>query len=78
MQSTDAIFNSQGKLLKQLTVREIEVIKLIATGCDSKTTARLLRITTSTVNFHLTNIYSKLQAENRIQAINKAKEMNYL
>lgn len=60
------------------TPREIEALKHISNGNDSKTTAKLMKISKRTVDFHLANVYMKLGAENRVQAINIAKAKGYL
>lgn len=60
------------------TPREIEALKHISNGNDSKTTARLMKISKRTVDFHLANVYMKLGAGNRVQAINIAKAKGYL
>lgn len=51
-----------------LTKRELEVLKLIAQGLSDADIANILVISKSTVNFHVTNILSKLQVKNRTQA----------
>lgn len=65
---------------RRLTDREIEVLSLIAAGNASKNVAQMLRpkISKRTVDFHLANIYTKLDANNRVQAINNAKAKGYL
>jgi DNA-binding NarL/FixJ family response regulator len=45
----------------QLTPQETELLKLIVEGHSYKTAAAKLQISTSTVSFHLQNIYNKLQ-----------------
>lgn len=52
----------------RLTKRELEVISLIAQGHSSKEAADVLYVSKRTVDFHLANIYDKLQVNNRVQA----------
>ena len=52
----------------ELSEREIEVLKLIASGNDNAAIARALFISPKTVKNHISNILMKLQMENRIQA----------
>lgn len=52
----------------QLTVREMDVIQLLAEGMSNKEIAHVLSITPRTVNFHLDNIYSKLGVTSRTEA----------
>lgn len=54
--------------------RELDVIELLLQGKSNKTIALLLGISTSTVEFHLKNIYSKLQVGTRAEAIVKLSE----
>jgi DNA-binding NarL/FixJ family response regulator len=63
---------------RRLTDREIEVLSLISAGNASKNVAQMLEISKRTVDFHLANIYTKLDANNRVQAINNAKAKGYL
>lgn len=53
----------------QLTVREMEVLRLIAAGKSNKRIADALNITEGTVKVHLKNILSKLYANDRTQAV---------
>jgi LuxR family maltose regulon positive regulatory protein len=61
-----------------LSEREIEVLRLIATGLSNAETGRKLFIAPSTVKKHLENIYGKLETGSRTQAIARAREMGLL
>ncbi|MGZ4412397.1 MAG: LuxR C-terminal-related transcriptional regulator, partial [Gaiellaceae bacterium] len=52
----------------ELSDREIEVLKLIASGKDNAEIARELVISPKTVKNHISNILMKLQISNRVQA----------
>ena len=52
----------------ELSDREIEVLKLVASGLENAAIAAKLFISPKTVKNHLSNIFMKLQFENRIQA----------
>ena len=56
----------------QLTPQETELLKLIVEGHSYKTAAAKLQISTSTVSFHLQNIYNKLQVHSKSEAVAKA------
>lgn len=56
-----------------LSVREIELLKLMATGATNKQLAQSLFISEATVKTHLVHIYRKLNVTNRTAAINTAR-----
>jgi len=51
-----------------LTVRELEILRLVAAGFPNGAIAAQLWITEQTVKFHLSNVYRKLGVQNRTQA----------
>lgn len=55
-----------------LTTRELEVLKLAAEGLSNRDIGTRLSISSGTVKRHLANIFERLQAHTRIQAINSA------
>jgi DNA-binding NarL/FixJ family response regulator len=54
---------------KKLSEREVEVLGLISKGKSNKEIARMLFITDNTVKMHVKNILSKLEANDRTQAV---------
>ncbi|HSA99286.1 MAG TPA: LuxR C-terminal-related transcriptional regulator, partial [Anaerolineales bacterium] len=65
-------------LVEPLSEREIEVLHLMAEGYKYKEIAERLVVSINTVRYHTRNIYGKLNATNRTQAIGRAKELNLL
>jgi len=61
-----------------ITGREKEVLLLIAAGNSTQEAADLLFVSKKTVAFHLANIYDKLQVNNRVQALNKARRLGLI
>lgn len=57
-----------------LTDREREVLQLLAQGLSNQEIATRLVITVKTVRNHLSNIYTKLQVADRVQAIIRARD----
>lgn len=53
----------------ELSLREIDVLSLLSKGFDYKKIAENLYISPSTVRKHIENIYTKLQAHNKVEAI---------
>lgn len=62
----------------KLTKREIEVLSLVIEGRSSKEVADLLYVSKRTVDFHLANIYDKLQVTNRVQAFRRAVRLGLI
>ncbi len=56
----------------RLTPQESELLKLLVKGHHYKTAAQQMGIATSTVSFHLKNIYQKLQVHSKTEAVAKA------
>lgn len=65
-------------LVEPLTPREMEVLELIAAGDSNQAIADKLVITVRTVKKHTSNIYEKLNASSRIQAVARAREIGLL
>jgi DNA-binding NarL/FixJ family response regulator len=55
-----------------LSVREIEILKLIAQGLRNKEIGAMLGITEDTVKVHIKNIFDKLDVNDRTQAVTVA------
>lgn len=56
----------------RLTDQEKKILKMLTEGHHYKTVAYDLDISTSTVSFHITNIYEKLQVHSKSEAVAKA------
>lgn len=59
-----------------LTPREKEVLALIAEGKSTAEIAEMLCIAINTVDSHRKNIFSKLDAKNAVEAVNKGRELH--
>lgn len=60
--------------LPKLTDREVDVLRLLASGSTNKEIARALFVTEATVKSHLVHIFSKLGVDSRSRAIHVAQE----
>ena len=58
-----------------LSIREKEVLELLAKGLLYKEIADQLGVTHETVKKHLKNIYQKLHVQNKIEALNKFRQL---
>jgi DNA-binding NarL/FixJ family response regulator len=56
----------------RLTPHETRLLQLMAEGHHYKTAAAMLGVTSSTVSFHLQQIYRKLQVQSKSEAVAKA------
>ena len=63
-----------GSVDEELSRREIEVLKLLAAGASNREIADKLVLAEGTVKNHVSNILSKLHAENRTHAAKLARE----
>jgi DNA-binding CsgD family transcriptional regulator len=57
----------------QLTNREQEIVRFLASGKTSRQIADQLNISYTTVNNHIQNLMKKLSAKNRLEAIRRAE-----
>lgn len=65
-------------LPESLTQREFEILKLIAAGKSNRLIAGELFVTVGTIKTHLNNLYRKLDAHSRTQALARARELGLL
>lgn len=68
----------ENPLLKNVTEREKEVLKLSARGLKNREIARILYISPRTVNFHLQRIYQKLNVHNKTEAVFEAMRLGII
>jgi DNA-binding CsgD family transcriptional regulator len=61
-----------------LTSREKEVLTLAAEGKSDEVVAVLLKLTIHGVDYHMRNIYKKMQTNSRLYAISKAIELGLI
>jgi DNA-binding CsgD family transcriptional regulator len=65
-------------LVEPLSERELEVLRRVAAGYSNKAIAQDLVVALSTVKKHISNIYGKLEADSRVQAVARARELGLL
>ena len=54
-----------------LTTRQMRVVQLVSIGNSNKEIARQLKVSPSTVKFHIDGILERLKAKNRVEAVLK-------
>ena len=67
-----------GQILESLTIREMDVLELLAERLSNKEIAAQLVISPGTVKGHTIRIYNKLDVQGRQQAVEKAKALGIL
>lgn len=73
-----AALESNKQLLEPLSQREIEVLGLIDQGLANKEIAQKLSLAPATVKAHIRNLYGKIQAKSRTEALSKARAIGLL
>jgi len=66
------------ELIDQLTPRETEILELLAQGLANKQIALGLEISEHTVKFHVSSIYAKLGATNRMEAVRMGLQLGLI
>ena len=61
-----------------LSTRELEIVRLAATGHHNKEIAETLNITEGTVKVHLHNVYEKLEIEGRVELTIYARDHGWV
>jgi LuxR family maltose regulon positive regulatory protein len=69
---------SKSELVEPLSERELEVLQLIAEGLTNQEIASRLFLSLNTVKVHTRNIYGKLGAHSRTQAVARARALGVL
>jgi DNA-binding NarL/FixJ family response regulator len=68
----------ESDVFQPLTPREKEILRLMSEGLPNKAIASRLSISERTVTTHVANIYTKLQVNNRVSAIQEAMRRRIL
>jgi ATP/maltotriose-dependent transcriptional regulator MalT len=69
---------SLGAVSKELTRREVSIIKRLESGLSNKEIAEAIFVSEGTLKWHLHNVYGKLEVKNRSGAISRAKDLGIL
>ncbi|HNH08566.1 MAG TPA: response regulator transcription factor [Leptospiraceae bacterium] len=63
---------------EKLTEKETQILKELSAGYTPAEIAEALKVTVSTVRFHIRGIYQKLQVNNRIQMLKRAEGLGII
>ncbi len=65
-------------MIEPLSDRELEILHLIAQGLSNAEIGQRLYLALSTVKGHNLRLFGKLQAQNRTEAVARARELGLL
>jgi DNA-binding NarL/FixJ family response regulator len=68
--------NPQAQAALGISARELAVLEALAAGHSNKEIARRLELSPNTVKTHVAQLFQKLGARRRTQAIHRARELN--
>ncbi len=72
------IQTSKSAMIEPLSERELEVLVLVAEGLTNREIAARLYLSLNTVKVHTRNIYGKLDAHHRADAVARARAFGIL
>lgn len=61
-----------------LTRKERQILELMASGMKNREISEMLRVSDNTVEFHVSNVLSKLHAGSRVEAVVQAQRLGWL
>jgi len=73
-----AALEGNKQLLEPLSQRELEVLRLIDQGLANKEIAQKLSLAPATVKAHIRNLYGKIDAKSRTEALSKARNLGLI
>lgn len=74
----DFVLNDAALRSLGITKREHAVLEQLATGHSNKEIANVLHVSPNTVKTHISNLYEKLEVSQRVQAVQKAKDLQLI
>lgn len=77
-QGVDGHSDNGNGMAEPLSGRQLEILRLLAAGHSNRDIADRLFIAEGTVKAHLHQVFGKLLARNRTEAVNNARELNLL
>lgn len=75
---TELASNSAGATKEEPTAKELEVLRLVAKGLRNAEIAQQMLSSQRTVQFHLSNLFEKLGANSRTEAVHLARQKGWI
>lgn len=76
--SVDFVLNTSEMERLGLSVRELEVLSLLAEGISNQEIAHRLFVSLNTIKTHTSNIFEKLEVKRRMQAVEMARRLQLI
>ncbi|WP_421940838.1 response regulator transcription factor [Pedobacter sp.] len=76
--SGDFVLNTSEMERLGLSVRELEVLSLLAEGISNQEIAHRLFVSLNTIKTHTSNIFEKLEVKRRMQAVEMARRLQLI
>lgn len=77
-QAAEFAMNEPALMSLGISKRELCVLEALAAGNTNKEIARQLNVSPNTVKTHVANLYQKLDVGQRVQAVQKARELRLI
>lgn len=74
----DFIINETELQKLKLSSREYEILQLLSKGYSNNQIAETLFLSVSTIKTHTSNLYFKLEVKNRMQAVERSKQLGII
>lgn len=78
VEQAERVQPADSELIEALTTRELEILNLIKDGLSNDSIAKELYLSLGTVKWHTTNIYGKLGARRRTEAVAQARKLRLI
>lgn len=77
-QAPEFVLNDAALRSLKITKREHAVLEQLASGQSNKEIASALHVSPNTVKTHIAKLYEKLEVSQRVQAVQKAKDLQLI
>jgi LuxR family maltose regulon positive regulatory protein len=72
------VADAETGVTERLNEHEVAILRLVAGGLSNGQIAAKLFLSLNTVKWYMRNIYGKLGANSRVEAVNQARKLNLL
>jgi len=76
--TSEFVMNEKEIANRKISKRELEVLRLMAEGMSNREIAESLFVSLNTIKTHSSNLFEKLEAKRRTQAVENAKRLRII